>query len=94
MFQIYYVISEAYIKAWFTDPQAIVALRRNLALLKSLLELSNKNVFYDTSQMMSKRLHSLSKVLVDFSFFDGAVLFERKQQLLPSYNMKMVKKIP
>ena len=63
-------------------PEAIDAPRRNLALLKSLLQLFNKIVFFATFQMMTKHQWYLSEELVARSFFDDAVSFETKQHLV------------
>ena len=65
------------VEAWFTAPHAIEAPRRNSALLKSLLQLSNKAVSNATYQ----HLHSLSEEQITFSFFDDAILFETKQHV-------------
>ena len=56
-------------------PEAIKAPRPKLALLKSLLQLFNKIVFFATFQMMTKHQCYLSEELVALSFFDNAVSF-------------------
>jgi len=71
-----------YVEAWFTAPDATEALRRDLALLKSLFQLSNKAVFDATFQKTSKHLCYLFEELDNLSFFDDAVSVETKQYMI------------
>jgi len=80
--QLYNFAIEVYVEAWFTAPDAIEAPRRDLALVKSLLQLSNKAVSDATSQKMSKHLWYLFEEEVALSIFDDAVSFETKQHMV------------
>jgi hypothetical protein len=71
-----------YIEAWFTAPNALEAPRRDLTLIKSLLQLPNAAISKATSDKMSKHLWYLSEELVALAFFDDAVPSETKQRMI------------
>ena len=52
------------IEAWFTASGTTEAPHQDLSLLKSLLQLFNKAVFFDTSQKMPKHKRYLSEELL------------------------------
>ena len=80
--ELYVFATQVYIETWFTAPKAIQAPCRDLNLLKSLLQLFNKAVFFATSQKMIKHQWYLFEELVAHSFFDNAVSFETKQHMV------------
>jgi len=75
---------EVYVEAWFTAPDAIEVLHQDLALVKSLLQISNEAVSDATSQKMSKHLWYLFKELISLSF-DDAVSFETNQHMVTKF---------
>ena len=77
--ELYVFVIQVDIEAWFTAPKVIEALHQDLVLLKSVLQLFNKAVFYATSQKMSEDLNYCSEELIAFNFFDDSISFETKQ---------------
>jgi len=61
--QLWIFAIEVYVETWLTAPDAIEKLHRDLALVKSLLQLSNEAVSDATSQKTSKHLWYLFEEL-------------------------------
>ena len=71
-----------YIEAWFVAPVVQEALRRDLNLTKSLLQLPNAAVSKSKLNKISKHFWYLSEELVTLSFFDDDVSLEVKRRMV------------
>jgi hypothetical protein len=75
-----------YLESWFTAPSAVQAPRRDLNLMKALLNYSTTNsaISTATSEKLQRHLWYLSEELVGLTLFDEDVSLAMKRRMLES----------
>lgn len=79
-------VTLVYLESWFTAPSAVEAPRRDLNLMKTLLNYSttNSHVSTATSEKLQRHLWYLSEELVGLALFDEDVSLSIKRRMLES----------